>query len=87
MKPKSKFETLRRVCIETGAGDVVMGWEAREPALRILGRWTDPEALLKRIHEVQHPEEVQDQGPGRQWQATWRGQFAPAHRKRGRKAA
>jgi len=86
MKSKAKLDTIRKVLLQTG-GEAVLGWEAKDPALRILGRWTDPQGLLKRIYEFQHPETVEDQGPGRQWQATWRGQFTPAHRRRGRKAA
>jgi len=87
MKSKAKLDTLRKVRLETG-GEAVWGWEAKDPALRILGRWTDPQGLLKRIYEFQHPETVENQGlPGRQWQATWRGQFTHAPRRRGSKAA
>ena len=91
MKAKKKSATkktdaLREVHIEIGGRDVV-AWEAKEPALRQLGRWTDPKALLQRIHEVQHPEEMQaPEGPGRQWQSTWRGRFSPS-RQKSRKAA
>lgn len=86
MKMKPHLDRLRRVRIDTG-GEAVFGWEAKDPALRMLGRWTDPTGLLKRIYEHEHPETVQDEAPGRHWQATWRGQFAPAGRKRARKAA
>ena len=51
------ISALRRVRIEIG-GKMVTAWEPKDPALLLLGRWTDPEALLQRIHEVQHPEET-----------------------------
>jgi hypothetical protein len=82
-----KMEALRKVHMEIGGEDVV-GWQAKDPALRALGRWTDPEALLRRIDEIQHPEKVPViGGPGRQWQATWRGRFSAARRPKSRKAA
>ena len=82
-----KIDALREVRIKIGARNV-SAWEAKAPALRMLGRWTDPKALLKRIYEVEHPEEVTvPEGPGRQWQATWRGRFNPTSRQKSRKAA
>ena len=83
-----KMDALREVRIKIG-GKNVTAWEAKSPALRNLGRWTDPKALLRRIYEVEHPEEVPTpEGPGRQWQATWRGRFNQAPRqKASRKAA
>ena len=82
-----KMDALREVRIRI-SGKTVSAWEAKEPALRSLGRWTDPKALLRRIYEVQHPEEVPAvEGPGRQWQATWRGRFNQAPRQKSRKAA
>lgn len=85
MKAKC-LSRLREVHIDIG-GHPVSAWEAREPALRSLGRWTDPKALLQRIHELEHPEENIPEGPGRQWQATWRGRFAPNSRAKARQAA
>jgi hypothetical protein len=86
MKTK-KMNALREVRIVID-GKTVSAWEAKEPALRGLGRWTDPKALLRRMYAVQHPEETAAaEGPGRQWQATWRGRFAPATRPKSRKAA
>ena len=79
------LEALRRVEIEI-EGKQVTAWEAKDHALRALGRWTDPKALLKRIYEFEHPEESIPEGPGRQWQATWRGRFT-APRGKSRKAA
>jgi hypothetical protein len=84
MKTKA-ISTLREVRIDIG-GNAVSAWEAKEPTLRSLGRWTDPEALLRRIYELEHPEENVPEGPGRQWQATWRGRFVP-NRGRNRKVA
>jgi hypothetical protein len=82
-----KMDALRKVHMEIGGEDVV-GWEAKDPALRALGRWTDPKALLRRIYEFEHPEEVAvAEGPGRQWQATWRGRFSGPRRSKARKAA
>jgi len=80
-----KLDALKRVHIELGDKTVV-AWEAKDPALRMLGRWTDPKALLRRIYELEHPEENVPEGPGRQWQATWRGRFATP-RGKSRKAA
>jgi hypothetical protein len=85
MKNKS-MTALRQVRIDIAAKNVV-AWEPKDPALRSLGRWTDPKALLRRIYEVEHPEESVPQGPGRQWQATWRGRFSPARRAKTRPAA
>jgi hypothetical protein len=70
---------LRQVRIDIG-GSRVIAWEAKDLALRSLGRWTDPKALLRRIYELEHPQEDVPEGPGRQWQATWRGRFTPAKR-------
>jgi hypothetical protein len=82
-----KMDALREVRIKI-SGKTVSAWEAKAPALRALGRWTDPKALLRRIYEVQHPEEAPTpEGPGRQWQATWRGRFNQAPRQKSRKAA
>ena len=81
------MDALREVQIMIG-GKRVVAWEAREPLLRALGRWTDPKALLQRIYLAEHPEELENQeGPGRQWQATWRGRFTAAPRGKARKAA
>jgi hypothetical protein len=85
MKAK-RMDALRQVRLEIG-GEYTTAWEAKDPALRILGRWTDPKALLQRIYEIQHPESVVvPEGPGRQWQSTWRGRFAGG-RPKSRKAA
>jgi len=82
-----KMDALREVHIEIGKKHVV-AWEAKDRALRALGRWTDPKALLRRIYQFQHPEEMEvPGGPGRQWQATWRGRFAASPRSKSRKAA
>jgi len=76
-----KIDALRQVKIDID-GKRVMAWEAKDPALRILGRWSDPKALLRRIYEFEHPEENVPEGPGRQWQATWRGRFSNPRAKR-----
>jgi hypothetical protein len=81
-----RMDTLRQVHIQIG-GKRVTAWETRDPALRVLGRWTDPKALLRRIYEFEHPEAAVPEGPGRQWQATWRGRFAVTPRQKSRKAA
>jgi len=82
-----KIGALRQVQIEID-GKRVVAWEAKDRPLRALGRWTDPKALLKRIYQFEHPEEVEVRGgPGRQWQATWRGRFAAPSRQKSRKAA
>lgn len=80
------MSALRQVRIAIGGHDVI-AWEPKEPSLRSLGRWTDPKALLRRIHELEHPEAHLPQGPGRQWQATWRGRFSPSRRGKARSAA
>ena len=80
------MSALREVRIDIGE-QCVSAWEPREAALRSLGRWTDPQALLRRIYELEHPEENTPEGPGRQWQATWRGRFTPAKRAKARPAA
>ena len=86
MKTKS-MSSLREVRIDIG-DDVVTAWEPKEPSLRNLGRWTDPKALLQRIFEIEHPEvKTTPEGPGRQWQATWRGRFTPAKRNKTKTAA
>jgi len=82
---KKKMGALREVQIHIG-GKRVLAWEPKDQSLRLLGRWTDPKALLRRIYEFQHPEENVPEGPGRQWQATWRGRFSP-NRAKPRKAA
>ncbi|MFI5396857.1 MAG: hypothetical protein ACHQ9S_15075 [Candidatus Binatia bacterium] len=83
-----KMDSLRQVHIKID-GKPVVAWEPKDRALRAaLGRWTDPKALLGRIYAVQHPEEMETQeGPGRQWQATWRGRFTSPQRTKSRKAA
>ncbi len=82
-----KMGALRQVHIEIG-GKRVVAWEAKEQVLRALGRWSDPKALLRRIYRFEHPEETEPpNGPGRQWQATWRGRFAASPRSKSRKAA
>jgi hypothetical protein len=82
-----KMDALRQVYIEI-EGKRVAAWEAKDRGLRALGRWTDPKALLRRIYQFQHPEEAEiPGGPGRQWQATWRGRFAVSSRVKPRKAA
>ena len=85
MKPKG-MEALRKVHIETGGGRVE-AWEAKDPIMQSLGRWSDPGALLRRIHQIQHPEELVEDGPGRQWQSTWRGRFAPSGGAKTKRAA
>ena len=81
-----KIGALRKIEINTG-GTKVIAWEAKDPALQALGRWTDPKALLRRIYEVEHPEATTPEGPGRQWQSTWRGRFSVGGRQKSRKAA
>jgi hypothetical protein len=82
-----KIDALREVRIRIG-GKMVSAWEAKAPALRSLGRWTDPKALLRRIYEVEHPDKVVvPEGPGRQWQSTWRGRFNQPPRQKPQKAA
>jgi hypothetical protein len=82
-----KMDALRQVYIEID-GKRVAAWETKDRALRALGRWTDPKALLRRIYQFEHPEELEiPGGPGRQWQATWRGRFAVSPRSKSRKAA
>jgi hypothetical protein len=82
-----KMDALRKVQIEIG-GKQVAAWETKDPAMRTaLGRWTDPKALLRRIYEIEHPEATVPEGPGRQWQASWRGRFAMSPRSKSRKAA
>ena len=85
MKTKNK-SAIREVKILIG-GELVSAWEAKSETLHALGRWTDPKGLLRRIYEVEHPEENVPEGPGRQWQATWRGRFVTNPRSRARKAA
>jgi len=81
------MSTLRQVRIEIG-GKMVTAWEPKDPALHLLGRWTDPQALLRRIHELQHPEEAElADGRGRQWQSTWRGRFTRPQRTKPQRAA
>ncbi|MFQ5666312.1 MAG: hypothetical protein ACE5I7_07750 [Candidatus Binatia bacterium] len=81
-----RMDALREVQIEIG-GRFVTAWEAKKPSLRRLGRWTDPKALLRRIYELDHPEVTVAEGPGRQWQATWRGRFTHPRRAKPRRAA
>jgi len=82
-----RMSALREVRIKIGK-KMVTAWEPKAQNLQNLGRWTDPKALLKRIHEIEHPEAVPvPEGPGRQWQATWRGRFNVAPRPKPRKAA
>lgn len=80
------MNALREVHIGIGER-TVSAWEPIDPGLRSLGRWTDPQALLRRIYELEHPEEAAPEGPGRQWQATWRGRFTPPKRAKARTAA
>jgi len=75
------MDTLRQVQIAIG-GRSVQAWEAKSPSLQLLGRWTDPKALLRRIHQIEHPNETVEATPGRQWQATWRGGFSTRGRPR-----
>jgi hypothetical protein len=84
--PMKTIAALRKVQIEID-GRRVVAWEAKEPALRALGRWTDPKLLLRRIYEFEHPETTVSEGPGRQWQSTWRGRFTTPQRGKSRKAA
>jgi len=83
---KKNMGALKEVHINIGGHDVT-AWEARDPGLQMLGRWTDPKGLLRRIYELEHPEEAQPEGPGRQWQSTWRGRFVPNTRSKAKKAA
>jgi hypothetical protein len=80
------MSALREVHIDIGERSVT-AWEPKDPGLRSLGRWTDPQALLRRIYELEHPEANAPEGPGRQWQATWRGRFTPPKRAKARPAA
>ena len=82
---KPDLSALRKVTLQAGDNRVV-AWIAKDPALQSLGRWSDPQALLRRIYELEHPEEAALDGPGRQWQSTWRGRFTPS-RPKSRKAA
>lgn len=85
-KDAPKMSDLRKVFIQLG-NERVVAWEPKDPAKRALGRWTDPEALLRRMYEIDHPEEFVPEGPGRQWQATWRGRFTGPAKPRSRDAA
>lgn len=86
VREMKKMTALRQVRIQID-GKTVVAWETKDPALRSLGRWTDPKALLRRVYQVEHPEAVlMPDGPGRQWQATWRGRFTSS-RQKSRKAA
>ncbi|GIW43713.1 MAG: hypothetical protein KatS3mg077_0995 [Candidatus Binatia bacterium] len=86
-KKKLDLKALKKVYIEVG-GKRVPAWEPKDPALRSLGRWTDPEALLRRMYEQEHPEDALEfLGPGRQWQTTWKGRFNPALKQKNRRAA
>ena len=87
MKAKpTQTSALRKVYIEL-SGKRVAAWEPKDPARRGLGRWTDPQALLTRMYELDHPEEFVPEGPGRQWQATWRGRFSVPAKTKSRDAA
>lgn len=77
---------LRQVRIDI-SGKHTVAWEPKEPTLRSLGRWTDPKALLRRMYELEHPEANVPEGPGRQWQATWRGRVSPGRRDKAHSAA
>ncbi|MBI3784051.1 MAG: hypothetical protein HY270_11690 [Deltaproteobacteria bacterium] len=83
---KKTMAALKEVHIQIDGRDVV-AWEARDRTLHALGRWTDPKGLLRRIYELEHPEETQAEGPGRQWQSTWRGRFVPNTKAKAKKAA
>lgn len=85
MKARPTLKSLRKVHIEVG-GQRVVAWEPKDPSLRSLGRWTDPEALLRRIHEIQHPEPAVE-GPGRQWAQTWRGRLVAGPKAKAKRAA
>jgi hypothetical protein len=85
MKTKG-MEALRKVYIDIGNGRVE-AWEAKDPVMQSLGRWSDPAALLRRIHQIQHPEEMVEEGPGRQWQSTWRGRYTPHGGPKSKRAA
>lgn len=86
-KKKLDLKSLRKVHIEVG-GKRVVAWEPRDPALRNLGRWTDPHALLRRMYEQQNPENtLEELGPGRHWQNTWKGRFNPTLKQKNRSAA
>ena len=76
----------REAPIEIG-GETISAWEARKPEFRTLGRWSDPRALLLRIHQMEHPEEYETEAQGRRWQNTWRGRFSPQRGPHRRKAA
>ncbi|MCX8072628.1 MAG: hypothetical protein N3C12_09275 [Candidatus Binatia bacterium] len=89
MAARRKFDltALRKVHIEVG-GKRVVAWEPKDPSFRNLGRWTDPQALLRRMYEQEHPRESLDElGPGRHWQATWKGRFNPAAKQKKKSAA
>jgi hypothetical protein len=84
---KKAMSALREVHIAIGDASVT-AWEPKEASFRNLGRWTDPKALLRRIYELEHPESITTpEGPGRQWQATWRGRFSPAKHSKTKSAA
>ncbi len=86
-KTKPDLKALRKVHIEVG-GKRIVAWEPKDPNLRNLGRWTDPQALLRRMYEQEHPEDaLETLGPGRQWQATWKGRFNPGLKQKSRTAA
>jgi hypothetical protein len=85
MKGKPTIKSLRKVHIDV-AGKRVVAWEPKDPNLRSLGRWTDPQALLNRMYELEHPS-APAAGPNRQWQQTWRGRVVPASKTKARRAA
>lgn len=86
-KKKPDLKSLRKVYIEVG-GKRLAAWEPKDPNLRNLGRWTDPRALLRRMWEQAHPQSALEAlGPGRQWQATWKGKFHPSLKRKGRPQA
>ncbi len=86
-KKKLDLKTLKKVHIEVG-GKRVVAWQPKDPALQNLGRWTDPQALLRRMYEQQNPEETMESlGPGRHWQATWKGRFSPSTKQKSRTTA
>ncbi len=85
MKGKPTIKSLRKVYIDVG-GQRVVAWEPKDPNLRSLGRWTDAQALLRRIDELDNPT-ADAAGPARQWQQAWRGRIAVASKAKSKRAA
>lgn len=86
MKARASLKSLRKVYIEV-RGQRVVAWEPKDPSLRSLGRWTDPEALLRRIHDIEDPQPPEVEGPGRQWAQSWRARLVARPKGKAKRAA